>query len=235
MVMVALQGESAARNMRVVGRAVFPFFGQGEVSPTGLGDGAAVLHPGPPPDGSNFVLVGMEYGPAEHDGVARIARQLEATSLCPEQCSAVTAQRPTDVNNYARITATPLALAAVLSLFAVATVAHLLGTSIRRRRHDLAVLKTIGFLRHQVSAAVAWQASIVVAVAVLIGLPVGVAAGRSAWLFFGGRLGVVPDPQVPLLPVLLSFPAALAIANAVAVVPGWLAGRSRPAAVLRAG
>ena len=151
----------------------------------------------------------------------------------PRECGAVTAQRPADVNNYARIKATPVALAGVLALLAVATVAHLLVTSIRRRRRDLAVLKTLGFSRRQVSAAVAWQATIVVAIALLVGLPVGVAAGRWAWLFFSARLGVAPDLQVPLLAVLLSIPAALAIANAVAAAPGWVAGRLRPAPVLR--
>jgi hypothetical protein len=232
-VKVALQGENMPRTMQVVGRAVFPFFGQGEVTPTGLGEGAALLDPGPNPDGFNFVLVGMTHGPSEHDNVARFASNLKATGVCHQECAAVTAQRPADVSNYARIKATPLALAGVLALLAVATVAHLLVTSIRRRRRDLAVLKTLGFVRRQVSATVAWQATIVVALALLVGLPVGVAAGRGAWQFFAARLGVAPDLQVPLLPVLLSIPAALAIANAVAAAPGWVAGRLRPALVLR--
>lgn len=232
-VMVALQADNTPRPMRVVGRAVFPFFGQGEVTPTGLGDGAALLDPGPNPDGFNFVLVGMVHGSTEHDDTARLARNLRATGVCHQDCRAVTAQRPADVKNYTRIKATPLALAGVLALLALATVAHLLFTSIRRRRRDLAVLKTLGFLRRQVSVAVAWQASIVVALALLVGLPLGVAAGRWAWLFFGTRLGVAPDPQVPLRPLLLSIPAALAIANAVAAAPGWVAGRLQPAPVLR--
>jgi len=135
-VMVALPGENTPRTMQVVGRAVFPFFGQGEVTPTGLGEGAALLDPGPNPDGFNFFLVGMAQGAAEHDNIARLARNLNATGVCHQECSAVTAQRPADVNNYARIKATPLALAGVLALLAVATVAHLLVTSIRRRRRD---------------------------------------------------------------------------------------------------
>ncbi|MDP9073943.1 MAG: hypothetical protein M3N98_07180 [Actinomycetota bacterium] len=239
-VIVSLQGENTLRTMRVVGRAVFPFFGQTEFTPTGLGDGAALLDPGPNPDGFNFVLIAMAPGPAQRDNIARLARNLKArnlkaTRLCSghQECVAVTAQRPADVNNYAQIKTTPMALAGVLALLAVATVAHLLVTSIRRRRRDLAVLKTLGFFSRQVSAAVAWQATIVVAFALLVGLPAGVAAGRFAWLFFAGRLGVALDAEVPLLPVLLSIPAALAIANAVAAGPGWVAGRVQPALVLR--
>jgi hypothetical protein len=234
-VTVAIQGEDTPRTMRVVGRAVFPFFGKGSFTPTGLGDGAAMLDAGSNPGGYNFVLVGMVHGPAENADTARFAQNLKATGQCPadQGCGAVTTQRPADVNNYARIQGTPRALAGVMALLAVATVTHLLVTSIRRRRRDLAVLKTLGFVRRQVSAAVAWQATIFVALALVVGLPVGVAAGRLTWQFFATRLGVAPDSNVPVLAVLVSIPVALAIANAVAAAPGWVAGRLRPAPVLR--
>jgi hypothetical protein len=233
-VTVALQGQNSPRTMQIVGRAVFPFFGQGEVTPTGLGDGAALLDPGPDPDGFNFFLVDMAQRRSNEDDIARLARNLKSSGVCGQECSTVTAQRPADVSNYARIKATPLALAGVLALLAVTAVAHLLVTSIRRRRRDLATLKTLGFLRRQVSAAVAWQASIVAALGLLVGLPIGAAAGRLAWLSFASQLGVAPDPVVPLLPVLLAIPAALAMVNAVAAAPAWRAGRHRPAPVLRA-
>ncbi|MDQ6695983.1 MAG: ABC transporter permease [Actinomycetota bacterium] len=233
-VTVALHADAEPRMMRIVGRAVFPFFGQGQDTPTDLGDGAALLDPGANPDGFNFFLVGMAHGPSEHDNISRLARNLRAAGVCHQGCRAVTAQRPADVNNYARIKSTPLALAGVLAVLAVATVAHFLVTSIRRRRRDLAVLKSLGFVRRQVSAAVAWQATIITGLSLLIGLPIGVAAGRETWRFFATRLGVDPTPQVPILAVLLSIPAALAIANAVAAAPAWAAGRLRPATVLRA-
>ncbi len=235
-VMVAFPG-GTRRPFRVVGRAVFPFFGQGSFTPTGLGDGAAALDPRPDLTGGlQFALVAMAPGPSRPDDIARLARNLEASGICPagQGChGAVTAQRPADVSNYARIKSTPLALAGVLAVLALATVIQYLVTSIRRRRRDLAVLKTLGFVRRQVSAAVAWQASIVVALALLVGLPLGVAAGRWVWLVFAARLGVAPEPQIPLLAVLVSIPVALVIANAVAAVPGWMAGRLRPAPVLR--
>ena len=142
-------------------------------------------------------------------------------------------QRPVDILNYSRIQSTPLALAALLGLLALATVAHLLVTSIRRRRRDFAVLKTLGFVRRQVSAAVAWQATSLVALALLIGLPVGIAAGRWVWQLFAGQLGVPTEPRVPVSAVILAIPAALVVANLLAAGPGWVAGRLKPAPVLR--
>src|SRR5207249_5259114 len=48
-------GAGAAQPMRVVGRGVFPYFGQGSFTPTGLGTGAALAAPST--RGSDFVLV----------------------------------------------------------------------------------------------------------------------------------------------------------------------------------
>jgi ABC-type lipoprotein release transport system permease subunit len=42
-----------------------------------------------------------------------------------------------------------------VGVLALATIAHLLITSVRRRRRDLAVLRTIGFTRAQVRSTVA--------------------------------------------------------------------------------
>src|SRR5438045_2707522 len=52
----------------------------------------------------------------------------------------------------------PLVLAGLLGLAAAAALGHALVTSIRRRRRDLAILKTLRCLRRQVSAPVAWPA-----------------------------------------------------------------------------
>ena len=41
-------------------------------------------------------------------------------------------------------------------------------------------MKTIGFIRWQVRYAVAWQATAIAGIALLIGLPAGVAGGRWA-------------------------------------------------------
>ena len=237
---VTPQGADDGQPMHIVGRAVFPFFGQGSFNPTGLGDGAALVDPprDPSPDdpaGYNFVLVRMAPGTTAAD-VARFRKDLNvADGVCPQDqvCGVETAKRPVDILNYTRIQTTPLALAGLLAALAVATIAHLLVTSIRRRRRDLAVLKTMGFVRGQVSAAVAWQATTLVVVALLIGIPVGAAAGRWVWQVFADRIGIAPNPHIPLVTLLLFIPVAVIVANLLAAGPGWVAGRLRPAPVLR--
>ena len=58
-------------------------------------------------------------------------------------------QQPGDIRNYAAVRDTPLVLAAALAVLAVGTLAHVLLTGVRRRRRDLAVLKTLGCTRSQ--------------------------------------------------------------------------------------
>jgi predicted lysophospholipase L1 biosynthesis ABC-type transport system permease subunit len=94
-------------------------------------------------------------------------------------------------------------------------------------------LKTLGFVRRQLWGAVAWQATTLAAIALLIGLPAGIAGGRWGWRLFAGQLGVLPDPVVPLAAIFVAVLSALALANLVAVLPGRAAARTQPATVLR--
>ena len=97
----------------------------------------------------------------------------------------------------------------------------------------LAVLRTLGFVRRQVSATVAWQATTLGSIALVIGVPVGVIAGRWGWNVFADHLGVVPDAVVPAVMTFLAVPATILVANLLAVVPGRIASRLRPGPVLR--
>jgi putative ABC transport system permease protein len=238
---VKVESHGQTTSMTIVGRAVFPSFGRGSFTPTGLGEGAATTaemfppfeFPGAPPGPSyNFYLVRFAAGADVDTVAARLRNQL--LDVCPPiQCGFRTAQPPTDITNFARIRATPLVLAGLLALLGVAMIAHALATSVRRRRHDLAILKSLGFVRRQVSAMVAWQATTFAAVALVIGIPLGIGAGRWVWALFAEQLGVPPEPIVNVPGLLLAIPVTLLIANLVAALPGRIASRMQPAAALR--
>jgi hypothetical protein len=125
---------------------------------------------------------------------------------------------PPEVREVQGVNDLPLALASVLTLLAAGTIAHILVTSVRRRRRDLAILKAVGFVGRQVRASVAWQATAIAGVGLLAGLPLGVAAGRWAWTALAQALAIEPVPIIsPGL--LLAVPAVLMLANAVAAIP----------------
>ena len=77
---------------------------------------------------------------------------------------------------------------------------HLLVTSIRRRRRDLAVLKVVGFVPGQLRRTILWQANTITVVALLLGVPVGTVIGRGVWLLFAHQIGVFAAPTVPPAP-----------------------------------
>ena len=181
------------------------------------------------------MLVRVAPGPHHEDDVERVVRVLGRHGVCDgrNQCTVSTTIRPTDILNYSRVQATPIALAAVLGLLAAGAIANVLLSSVRRRRRDFAILATLGFARRQVLAAVAWQATALVVLALVVGLPAGIALGRWIWTVFASGLGIVPDPQVPVVALLAAIPIALVLANGIAAPSGWLARRSAPATVLR--
>jgi hypothetical protein len=214
-------GERTVR-MRVVGRGVL-------TGTARLGDGAALTFAGmrrlAPDSIHNVVLVRMR----DRARTDAIVRELGGGSTS----NVLKPVKPNDLADLQRVGGIPFVVAGLLALLAAATLAHTLVTSVRRRRRDLSILKTLGFERTQLSRAVAWQASSLAVVAVVIGLPLGIAAGRWAWAVFAGRLGVPPRPVTPVLAVTLLVPATIVLANLVAAVPARLAARAQPAVALR--
>ena len=146
----------------------------------------------------------------------------------------VTGQRPNGVTNYARIDGIPEVLALLLAVLGVAVLGQLMVVSAWRRRRDFATLKALGLIRRQVRAIAAWQVTTLTGLALLAGLPLGVAVGRWAWALFSAGLGVPPGALVPVPFVLLMIPAAILAGNAVAWWPARAAARLSPARVLRA-
>jgi hypothetical protein len=81
---------------------------------------------------------------------------------------------------------------------------------------------------------VAWQASAAAAVGVVVGVPAGIALGRQLWVLFARAIYAVPEPTVPVLPVILIALGTLVLANIAAAIPGRIAARTPAAGMLRA-
>lgn len=138
-----------------------------------------------------------------------------------------------DVGNLHRVQRLPRALAVLVGLLALGTMANTLVTSVRRRRRDLATYATLGFRRRQLAATVAWQATTFALVALVVGLPLGIAAGRTVWSVVADSIGSTAAPVVP--PTLLAAVVAgtLVAANVIAALPARAAARTHPAAILQ--
>jgi hypothetical protein len=241
---VTVDTPSGPHSMLITGSAVFPYFGQGSFTPTDAGEGAetvaTVLAPqaGPTSSGQpshgppayEFALISFGPGAAKQAGLATLERRWASFCASIQQSTClVTSQRPNTVNNYAAIDGTPAVLAGVIAVLGLGVLAQFTVASARRRRRDYAILKVLGLRRAQLRAVALWQASAVTVAALIIGVPLGVAAGRWAWQAFASQAGLSAGAVTPL-PVLWLIPAALA-ATALVALPAARRVAALPAMV----
>jgi putative ABC transport system permease protein len=140
---------------------------------------------------------------------------------------------PGPVRNLEQTSRLPLALVVFFALFGVAAMAQSMFLTARERRRDLAVLRGLGFRRRQVLAVLLGAACSVAAVALVLGIPVGVLAGRIGWTAVAHSLYVTPAVAIPAGPVALVALAVLVVACLVAVPPASLLLRRSPGSTLR--
>ena len=128
----------------------------------------------------------------------------------------------------------PIALALGLAAAAAFSLTLTVLSSVRRRRHELALLKALGMTRGQLRSVIAWQTTLTLLIAVAIGGPLGVAGGRLAWQSFAGSLGAMPVSEIPVAGLILGLLALVLAGNLLCTGPAAIAARTRPAIALRA-
>ena len=173
---------------------------------------------------------GVDLAVADHS-LNRIATAIggQANSIM-----VVAVQRPAQIVNYRSMGSTPTFMAGALALGAFAALGLTLVASVRRRRRDLALFKTFGFTRRQLVATVAWQSMVTVGIGTLVGVPVGIAAGRALWDLFAREFYAIANPTVPVVTVVLVAAGAFVLAALASVLPGRLAAGTPTALILRA-
>jgi hypothetical protein len=141
---------------------------------------------------------------------------------------------PTEVAEIRQVRTLPILLGAFLALLAIGAVGHALATAVRRRAHDLAVLRAVGMTPWQCRWTVVTQATVLACVGVVFGLPIGLALGRTIWRVVADYTPIQYVPPLAASAMLLAAPTALLVANLLAAWPGRRAARLRIATVLRA-
>jgi len=237
---VTLGSGEARRSLHIDGQAVFPTLGVVHGDRVSLGSGAmvdrdvlaGVAKEHNPPDAGAFIV---RFKPGA-DKAAAVRRLRAFGHRHPELVvdDVFTGpRRPADIVNFREMGVAPTVMAGLFGLVALGALTNALVTSVRRRRRDLALFKAIGVTRREVSVMVAWQATITIGIALLIGLPVGVAIGRVLWTRFANSVGVLPAPTVPFLTLSLVAAGVLVLANLIAALPGRADSRIKAAVVLR--
>ena len=238
------------RTAVITGTVTLPSFGVGAADHPSLGHGAMV------PEATLLAAMGQATGhPAESESLpvlpsalvidlapgttrtqraALVSRIVSATlDGSPGGTYELQHARASAIVNTEQMGGQPLALALGLAAAAVLSLALTVFSLVRRRRRELALLKALGMTRSQVRAVIAWQTTLTLLIAVVVGGALGIAGGRLAWHAFAGSLGVVPIVEVPVTALILGLVALVLAGNLLASLPAAVAARTRPGVGLR--
>jgi hypothetical protein len=175
------------------------------------------------PTGADVVLLDRRAGA----DTAALARRLEVAGIVVDDAPIGNTVLESVGIDTTRAESTPDLLALLMLVMTTALLAYVVTTAMRERRHDLAVLRALGFTRSATRATVAVGALSVVATTLLVGVPVGIIAGKAAWHAYARELGVLDE----------SFVAPLELAGLIlgACITALLVAMAAARATLRRG
>jgi hypothetical protein len=217
---VAADVDGTRRELKIVGTVTMPAFGNAHFAEAGLGRGVIgtpalfpakqILTVQPNPGTYNYVLVQL-HKPASNADIERL--RAIVGPACAEPSCVVADRVPDEIDGFRSARGLPLAVGVVLVLLLIATIAHVLLSTARRRTTDLAILRALGCSPRQLASVMRWQAGVLVGLGLAIGVPLGLAGGTIAWHAFTDQLGVPPDTVVPfaLLGVLVAVTVGLSL------------------------
>lgn len=209
---------SVGAPLHVVGSAAFSGLGQADADRASLGIGAGLTAEGLRAHGgtensANAVLV---VGNAT-DTVKLAAGIRSAVS----DVTVITRNTPGALSGWRDLRFMPAVLTGLLALLATGTLIHAVMLSAGSRRRDAAVWSALGLRPRDTRRALLWQGVFLTGTSIVLGVPVGLAAGRSAWTAMRNTLGVSTPTRflTPLLAAALAVGAAGSIALMIALRP----------------
>ena len=182
---VRVRTSRAERVYVIVGRAVLPTFDRA----VPLADGAIFTGAGYAPLFDRDSIYHRQFVGVFAPGAApaEVLRQIDALD---ELGTPATPAQPVEIAWMEELRGLANVMIVILCALATIAIAHALVTTVRRRRRELAVLKTLGFVRGQVRGTVACQAGTLTLVGLVVGVPAGILVGRFAWRLVTDALGV---------------------------------------------
>lgn len=222
------------QRLEVVGIVAFPAIGPVTSAHPAMGEGALfpleVLGEGGAQPSIAFIDLadGVDPGAAAEDLTEIFTRSTDGGFMEP-----FTLLRPAELDGAEDANGTVRAIAGVVGVAALAGSATVVTASVRARRRELAILRALGCTAADLRRSVRWQAASLAVVALVMGIPLGVAGGRVLWQTFADTLGVDPAPTVPLALLGAAALVVLLLTVATALPAARQASRMSVAPALR--
>ncbi|WP_409454326.1 FtsX-like permease family protein [Jatrophihabitans sp.] len=229
---VSLTGDRGAVRLHVTGIGFVP---QGPHN--SYADGAWMS-----PAGYRTLFKGFQYHEALVSLRPGVKPSVAATALVKAVLTAIPeaegfefdfAYDPPQVAQIRQVRVLPVVLGSFLGLLAIGAIGHALATAVRRRSHDLAVLRALGMTPRQSFGVITAQATVLAAVGLVFGVPLGIALGRFVWRAVADSTPLQYAPPPAALALASIAPAALVVVNLLAAWPGRRAAGMRITDILR--
>jgi predicted lysophospholipase L1 biosynthesis ABC-type transport system permease subunit len=227
---VDLSTERGTAQYQIVGTTLFP---EGDFSHhSGLAFTVA---------GAERILGDVEVGTDAHsvvfawaDGVDAAAADRALVEQGLQVFTTDDALPPSVVANLEEVRDLPLLLAALVIALGLVTLVHALMVTTRLREREAGTLRALGIVPRAIAALVQTQGLVVAAIALVTGIPLGVALGRQVWAPIAERAHVVEAAVVPWAGAAWVAVAVLVGAAVLALPIAIRSLRQRPAGALRA-
>lgn len=225
---VTLSSDNGSATFRIVGVALFPEGDFAHDSGVVLtADGAAFLGG---PDAAALHQLAYSWAP----GVDAAAADQSLVDAGLRPFTTAEGLVPAVVSNLGEVRSLPGVLAGLVLLLALATTLHAVSITARQRRAEAGTLRALGLTPRSVAAVVEVHGATMALVALVAGLPLGIAAGRVVWTAIAARANVIDRPVVSWTAMGIAGAAVLA-GTMLLALPAFVSTlRLRPAAALRA-
>lgn len=227
---VELSTERGTARFRIVGSTLFP---EGDFAHD---SGVAITV-----SGADRFLGGVDAGTEVHqvafgwaDGVDEAAADRSLVDQGFQPFTSGEGLQPAVVSNLDEVRDLPLLLAALVVALGLVTLLHAVALTTRAREREAGTLRALGLTPRAIAAMVETQGIVVALIAVVIGIPLGLAAGRQVWSPIAGRANVVDRAVLPWGGTAWVAVAVLVGAGVLALPLAIRSLRQRPAGALRA-
>jgi predicted lysophospholipase L1 biosynthesis ABC-type transport system permease subunit len=166
----------------------------------------------------NYML--LRFAPGTAARSEQQLRELLMKQGCTDPTCLRSDSRPAEIDGYRSARRLPLAIGIVLVLLLVATLAHVLVSTMRRRSDDLAILRALGCTPRNLVTTMRWQSLVLTSIAIVIGIPCGLVANRVAWAAFSRQLGIATGTVAPLATLAVGAAGLLVLALVLATAVG---------------
>lgn len=167
-------------------------------------------------------------------GIEDVEARLNSLEVVPDSTLSYAATAiPADV--LPNLRPMPLVLAIFIGVVTIGSAGGTAMVAVRRRRHELAILRALGMTRRQVRSTVLVQMSAIAAVCLAVGLPLGMLCGKVLWrATVGGAMPLAYKAPAQVANVSVTAATVVVCLAAIATLASRRVVRGTTGATLRA-